>query len=94
MKAGRLDGDAVNGVLLAAGHRAPAPGKEVVAGLTGREVEVLRLLARGQTMKQVAGQLTIAYKTVDRHVQNIYTKIGVSTRAGATLFAMEHRLLD
>ena len=45
-------------------------------------------------MKQVASQLTIAYKTVDRHVQNIYTKIGVSTRAGATLFAMEHRLLD
>jgi DNA-binding NarL/FixJ family response regulator len=55
-----------------------------VAGLSGREVEALRLLARG---------LTIAYKTVDRHVQNIYTKIDLSTHAGATLFAMEHRLL-
>jgi HD-GYP domain-containing protein (c-di-GMP phosphodiesterase class II) len=94
VKAGRLDGEAVNGVLLAAGHRPPSSGKEMVAGLSEREVEVLRLLARGQTMKQVASELTIAYKTVDRHVQNIYTKIGVSTRAGATLFAMENRLLD
>ena len=94
MKAGGLDSDVVNAVLLAAGHRIPSPSQGVVAGLSEREVEVLRLLARGQTMKQVANQLTIAYKTVDRHVQNIYTKIGVSTRAGATLFAMEHRLMD
>jgi HD-GYP domain-containing protein (c-di-GMP phosphodiesterase class II) len=94
LKAGRLDSEVVNTVLLAAGHRAPSSSKVAVAGLSEREVEVLRLLARGQTMKQVATRLTIAYKTVDRHVQNIYTKIGVSTRAGATLFAMEHRLLD
>ena len=94
MKTGRLDGDAVNAVLRVAGHRAAPPNKEGVAGLSEREVEVLRLLARGHTMKQVASHLTIAYKTVDRHVQNIYTKIDVSTRAGATLFAMEHRLLD
>jgi len=97
VKAGRLDGEAVEAVLHtalgAAGGRTPAASKASVAGLSEREVEVLRLLARGRTMKQVAADLTISYKTVDRHVQNIYTKIGVSTRAGATLFAMEHRLL-
>ena len=89
-----MDGDAVNAVLRAAGHRATLPTQGMVAGLSEREVEVLRLLARGQTLKEVARQFTIAYKTVDRHVQNIYTKIDVSTRAGATLFAMEHHLLD
>jgi HD-GYP domain-containing protein (c-di-GMP phosphodiesterase class II) len=94
VKAGRFDSDVVNALLRAAGHRTPARSQGVVAGLSEREVEVLRLLARGQTLKQVATHLTIAFKTVDRHVQNIYTKIGVSTRAGATLFAMEHRLLD
>jgi DNA-binding NarL/FixJ family response regulator len=65
----------------------------MVAGLSEREVEVLRLLARGYTMNQTAAELTIAYKTVDRHIQNIYTKINVSTRAAATLFAMENSLL-
>ena len=65
-----------------------------VTGLSEREVEGLRLLARGHTMKQIAAQLIVSYKTVDRHVQNIYTKINVSTRAGATLFAMENRLLE
>lgn len=81
-------------LLVAAGQRATATRKEVVAGLSEREVEVLRLLARGNTMKQIAEQLVISYKTVDRHVQNIYTKIGGSTRAGATLFAMEQRLIE
>jgi response regulator RpfG family c-di-GMP phosphodiesterase len=92
-KAGRLDGDVVNAVLMAAGHRTASVKKEVVAGLSEREVEVLRLLARGQTMKQIAEQLIISFKTVDRHIQNIYTKINVSTRAAATLFAMENNLL-
>ncbi|HRW47542.1 MAG: HD domain-containing protein [Caldilineaceae bacterium] len=94
VKAGRMDGEIVNGLLAATGQGKPSTRKETVAGLSEREVEVLRLLARGQTMKQVAEQLIISYKTVDRHVQNIYTKIGVSTRAGATLFVMEHQLLD
>jgi DNA-binding NarL/FixJ family response regulator len=89
-----VDGEIVNAVLVAAGQRATSTRKEVVAGLSEREVEVLRLLARGNTMKQIAAQLVVSYKTVDRHVQNIYTKIGVSTRAGATLFAMENRLLE
>ncbi len=92
--AGKLDGDAVSSVLAAAGHHVRSGRKEMVAGLSEREVEVLRLLARGQTMKQIAGQLVISEKTVDSHVQHIYNKIGVSTRAGATLFAMEHRLLN
>src|SRR5205085_700987 len=90
---GRLDPDAVSAVLAAAGHRARGP-RERVAGLSEREVEVLRLMARGNSMKQIAALLSISAKTVDNHVQHVYTKIGVSTRAGATLFAMEHELLS
>lgn len=92
-RAGRFDGDVVNAVLVAAGHAGPSVKKKVVAGLSKREVEVLRLLARGYTMKQAAAELVISYKTVDAHVQNIYAKIKVSTRAAATLFAMENNLL-
>jgi DNA-binding CsgD family transcriptional regulator len=68
--------------------RASNPG-----GLTDREVEVLRLLARGDTNRLIGDELYISPKTVGRHVENIYAKIGVSTRAGAALYAMEHRLL-
>jgi DNA-binding NarL/FixJ family response regulator len=64
-----------------------------VAGLSARQVEVLRLIARGYTIKQIAYALTLSEKTVDNHIQHIYNKIGVSTRAGATLFAMEQDLL-
>ena len=64
------------------------------AGLTDREVEVLRLIARGYANKQVAAKLGIATKTVGHHVEHIYAKAGVATRAGATLFAMEHGLLS
>jgi DNA-binding NarL/FixJ family response regulator len=53
----------------------------------------LRLISRGHSIKQMAQQLTISPKTVDTHIQHIYEKIGVSTRAGATLFAVEHHLL-
>jgi response regulator RpfG family c-di-GMP phosphodiesterase/DNA-binding CsgD family transcriptional regulator len=93
VRAGLLDGDAANAVLAGAGRPVRSSPRGQIAGLTEREIEVLRLIARGQTMKQVAGQLVISPKTVDRHIQNIYTKIGVSTRAGATLFAMENNLL-
>ncbi|MCB0194464.1 MAG: HD domain-containing protein [Anaerolineae bacterium] len=93
VKDGCLCGDAVKAVLVAAGQQAPTGKKERIAGLSRREIEVLRLLARGYTMHQTAAELTITYKTVDRHIQNIYTKINVSTRAGATLFAMENNLL-
>ena len=63
------------------------------AGLTKREVEVVAMLARGLQTKQVARALGISIKTADRHIQNAYGKIGVSTRAAATLFAMEHALI-
>lgn len=89
--AGRLDPDAVAAVLDAAGH---AVGRvERPAGLSGREAEVVGLLARGLQTKQVARHLGISVKTADRHIQNAYRKIGVSTRAAAALFAMEHGLV-
>jgi HD-GYP domain-containing protein (c-di-GMP phosphodiesterase class II) len=89
--AGRLDADAVAAVLEAAGQRAPR--LERPAGLTDREAEVVALLARGLQTKQVARALGISAKTADRHIQNAYRKIGVSSRAAATVFAMEHGLV-
>jgi HD-GYP domain-containing protein (c-di-GMP phosphodiesterase class II) len=89
---GKLDGDAVAAVLAAAGHRV-AVKREMVAGLTEREIDVLRAIARGQSMKETARALGISPKTVDNHTQNIYAKIGVKTRGGATLFAIEHGLV-
>ena len=89
--AGRLDADAVTAVLEAAGQRAPR--LERPAGLTEREAEVVGMLARGLQTKQVARALGISVKTADSHIQHAYRKIGVSTRAGATLFAMEHGLV-
>ncbi len=90
-EAGRLDPDAVTAVIEAAGQRPPR--LERPAGLTEREAEVVGMLARGLQTKQVAHALGISAKTADRHVQNAYRKIGVSTRAAATLFAMEHGLV-
>jgi len=90
---GRLDRRAVSHVIEAAGLSPTPPGTTNPAGLTDREVAVLRLLARGSTNRQVGDALFISPKTVGRHVENIYAKIGVSTRAGAAIFAMEHRLL-
>jgi HD-GYP domain-containing protein (c-di-GMP phosphodiesterase class II) len=89
---GKLDGDAVAAVLAAAGHRV-AVKREMVAGLTEREIDVLRAIARGQSMKETARALGISPKTVDNHTQNVYAKIGVKTRGGATLFAIEHGLV-
>ena len=90
-RAGRLDPDAVTAVLEAAGQRVPRI--ERPAGLTEREAEVIGLLARGLQTKQVARALGISIKTADRHIQNAYAKIGVSTRAAAALFAMQHGLV-
>jgi HD-GYP domain-containing protein (c-di-GMP phosphodiesterase class II) len=89
---GRLDGEAVERVLVAAGHRRAAR-PPLPAGLTAREAEVLRLLALGLTIRQVAEQLVISAKTADHHVEHIYTKLGVSTRGAAALFAIEHGIL-
>jgi DNA-binding NarL/FixJ family response regulator len=93
VRGGRLDSEAVHCVLAAAGH-APSPvRRELIAGLSQRQMEVLRLLAQGLTIKAIANQLVISPKTADNHVQHIYNKIGVTTRAGATLFAIENNLL-
>ena len=92
MRSCTTDADAVEAVLGAAGHRV-ARRREGPAGLTPREVEVLRLLARGLSNKQIAASLVIAPKTVGNHVEHIYAKTGASNRAGAGLFAMQHGLL-
>jgi DNA-binding NarL/FixJ family response regulator len=89
-RAGLYDVDAVAAVLEAAGQRVPRIARP--AGLTEREVEVIALLARGLQTKQIAGVLGISIKTADRHIEHAYRKIGVSTRAAAALFAMEHGL--
>ena len=89
-----LDAGAVACVLAAAGERQAPPPSHWPAGLTDREVEVLRLIARGRSNREVAGRLFISPKTVGRHVENVYAKIGVSSRAAAAVFAMEHRILD
>jgi DNA-binding CsgD family transcriptional regulator len=89
----RLDGDAADAVLRAAGHRARRR-KEWPSGLTSREVEVLRLVARGLSNKEIARSLLISAKTAGTHVEHIYAKIGASNRAQATLFAMRHGLMS
>ncbi len=91
-KAGKFDAEAVEAVLGAAGHRV-SRRLEGPAGLTTREIDVLRLLARGMTNKDIAACLTISPKTVANHVEHIYTKIGASTRAAAGLFATQNGLL-
>jgi HD-GYP domain-containing protein (c-di-GMP phosphodiesterase class II) len=92
VRAGRLDAEAVDAVLRAAGHRV-GRRREGPAGLTAREVEVLGLVARGLSNKEIAQRLFISPKTVRNHVEHIYVKIGVSSRAAAALFASEHGLL-
>jgi HD-GYP domain-containing protein (c-di-GMP phosphodiesterase class II) len=88
----RLDGDAADAVLRAAGHRVRRR-KEWPSGLTSREIEVLRLAARGLSNKEIARSLLISSKTTGAHVEHIYTKIGASNRAQASLFAMKHGLM-
>jgi DNA-binding CsgD family transcriptional regulator len=92
VRAGRLDGDAVAVVLKAAGQRGTTR-RAWPHGLTAREVEVLGLLARGRTTRQIAAKLTVTPKTVANHTEHIYTKIGVSSRAAATLYASQHGLV-
>ena len=94
VRAGELDGEAVQAVLAAAGHHTVPVQRERVAGLTRREVEVLRVLVRGLTNRQMAEVLGISEKTVDTHIMHIYQKIGCSTRSAATLFAMQHHLVS
>jgi HD-GYP domain-containing protein (c-di-GMP phosphodiesterase class II) len=91
-EAGRLAPEAVHAVLIAAGQ--PRRPVHRPAGLSERECEVLGLIARGLATKQVARRLGISPKTCDHHIQRLYGKVGVSTRAGATLFALEHGLVS
>ena len=79
-------------MLSAAGHRA---GRRQAgpAGLTGREVEVLRLLARGLSNKEIGEHLVISRKTAAHHVEHIYAKTGTTNRALASLFAANHGLI-
>jgi DNA-binding NarL/FixJ family response regulator len=90
---GVIESRASRAVLVAAGHgesealsskNPPSPG-----GLSRREVEVLRLAARGLTSRQIADRLFISPKTTDHHIQHIYNKISVSTRAAAALWAIQ-----
>lgn len=75
-------------------QRTDSPPKVVrPAGLTAREVEILQLIAGGLTNNEIAAELYLSAKTVSRHLSNIFTKIGVTSRAGATAFAFEHRLV-
>jgi HD-GYP domain-containing protein (c-di-GMP phosphodiesterase class II) len=92
--AGRFDGDASNAVLVAAGEPVAARARARPAGLTDREIEVLRLITEGKSNRQIAQELVISPKTAGRHVENIYSKIGVSTRAGAAVFALQHELVS
>jgi HD-GYP domain-containing protein (c-di-GMP phosphodiesterase class II) len=93
-RGGRLDADAVAAVIAAAGLETHAPVRGALpAGLSDREVEVLRLVARGLSNREIADRLVVSPRTAEHHVQHIYGKIGVSSRAAAALFAMEHGLV-
>lgn len=92
VKDGRFDGDAVDAVLTAGGHRT-VRRREGPAGLTTREIDVLRLVARGLSSKEIGSRLVISSKTARNHIEHIYTKIGASSRVTASMFAMEHGLL-
>lgn len=92
VREGRLDGPAVNAVLAAAGHRR-RHRPELPRGLTARESEVLVCLARGRSNPEIAADLHVSRKTVSSHLEHIYSKLGVSTRVEAALFAMRHGLV-
>ena len=75
-------------------RRLTAPTDSSAGGLTLREVEVLREIAAGKSNRKIAQDLGISEKTVARHVSNIFTKLGLSSRAAATAYAYQHRLVN
>lgn len=81
----------LTGTEIAAGSRRATSGES--HGLTPRELQVLRLVAAGRTNKAIAAELVLSARTVDRHVSNIFTKLGLSSRAAATAYAYEDRLV-
>jgi DNA-binding CsgD family transcriptional regulator len=90
---GRLDPDAVDAVLAAAGHRVAERPRELPSGLTPRELEVLLALVRGDSNQAIGEDLGISAKTAGHHVQHIYEKAGVRSRAAATVWAFENDLV-
>ncbi|HEY3230528.1 MAG TPA: HD domain-containing phosphohydrolase [Roseiflexaceae bacterium] len=94
VQAGLLDSQVADAVLSVAGHQLPPARRGPATELSQREIEVLRLVARGLTNKEVAKVLVISPRTVEHHLQHIYDKTGASSRAGATLFAMQHHLIS
>jgi len=93
-RAGTLDGDCVAAVLEAAGQRRPRSRDLRPAGLSEREIEVLRLVAVGYSNPEIARKLVISRRTAEHHVQHIYAKLGVTSRPALALFAMEHDLVQ
>ena len=92
VESGRLDESAAGAVLRRAGHA--VGGSSRPAGLTPREIQVLNLLARGHSSREIAEQLVISPKTARNHIEHIYSKIEVSNRAMASLFAVRHGLVS
>ena len=90
-RAGRLDGESVDAVLAAAGHKT-SRRTATSGGLTTREVEVLRLVAQGQSNREIAAELFIAEKTARNHIERLYAKLGVNNRTQATLAAIDRGL--
>ena len=90
---GRLDPEAVDAVLAAAGHRVAQRPRELPSGLTERELEILLVLVRGKSNQEIADDLQISAKTVGNHVQHVYEKAGVRSRAAATVWAFEQDLV-
>ncbi len=91
-RAGHLDAECVQAVLAAAGHRV-SRRSTWTAGLTGREVEVLRLVAQGRSNREIAAELVIAEKTARNHVERVYAKLGVNNRTQASLAAIDRGLV-
>ena len=90
---GRFDPQAVDAVLVAAGQSRPGRREARPAGLSEREIDVLRLVAEGRSNPEIAARLHVSRRTAEHHVQHIYTKIGVSSRAAAAIFALENELI-
>ena len=94
VRAGRHDGEAVSAVIEAAGGKRPRRRDNLrPAGLSEREVEVARLVAAGRSNPEIASELVISRRTAEHHVQHIYAKVGVASRAGLALFAHEYGLI-
>ncbi len=90
---GRLDPIATDAVLAAAGHRVSRTRAGGPAGLTTRESDVLALLAQGMPNKGIARELGISPKTVSNHIEHVYSKLGVSNRTGAAMYAMQYGIV-